>query len=80
MALDLSDYENKAREAIKAFWQTRASATLKQKESGKADQGERAGVTGGKNMDGFASSTAQPPSSPRRARRLSMVPTLSFRP
>lgn len=54
MALDLSDYENKAREAIKAFWQTRADATQKQKESGKSDQGERAGVTGGKNMDGFA--------------------------
>lgn len=54
MALDLSDYENKAREAIKVFWQTRADATQKQKESGKSDQGERAGVTGGKNMDGFA--------------------------
>lgn len=54
MALDLSDYENKAREAIKAFWQSRADATQKQKESGKSDQGERAGVTGGKNMDGFA--------------------------
>ncbi len=54
MALDLSDYENKAHAAIKAFWQTRADATHKQKASGKADQGERAGVTGGKNMDGFA--------------------------
>ncbi len=28
-------------------------AKRKQAESGKADQGERAGVTGGKNMDGF---------------------------
>ncbi len=54
MALDLSDYDNKARAAIKAFWQSRADATQKQKASGKADQGERAGVTGGKNMDGFA--------------------------
>ncbi|MDD5333935.1 MAG: PaeR7I family type II restriction endonuclease [Rhodoferax sp.] len=54
MALDLSDYENKARAAIKAFWQSRANATQKQKSSGKSDQGERAGVTGGKNMDGFA--------------------------
>lgn len=54
MALDLSDYENKARAAIKAFWQSRADATQKQKASGKSDQGERAGVTGGKNMDGFA--------------------------
>ncbi|OYT93440.1 MAG: restriction endonuclease [Burkholderiales bacterium PBB3] len=53
MALDLSDYENKTREAIKTFWQSRADATQKQKDSGKTDQGERAGVTGGKNMDGF---------------------------
>jgi hypothetical protein len=55
MPLDLCDYEDKARNAIKTFWQTRADATEKQKASGKADQGERAGVTGGKNMDGFAS-------------------------
>jgi len=54
MALDLSDYENKARQAIKTFWQSRADATQKQKASGKLDQGERAGVTGGKNMDGFS--------------------------
>lgn len=54
MALDLSDYENKAQAAIKAFWQSRADATQKQKAAGKVDQGERAGVTGGKNMDGFA--------------------------
>lgn len=54
MPLDLCDYENKARKAVEAFWQTRADAVLKQKTSGKSDQGERAGVTGGKNMDGFA--------------------------
>ena len=55
MALDLSDYENKTRKAIKAFWQSRADAMQKQKASDKSDQGERAGVTGGKNMDGFSS-------------------------
>jgi len=53
MALDLVDYERKAREAIQAFWGNRDAARQKQIESGKADQGERAGVTGGKNMDGF---------------------------
>ena len=53
MPLDLVDYENKAREAVKAFWGNREAATQKQIESGKADQGERAGVTAGKNMDGF---------------------------
>lgn len=53
MALDLVNYEHKAREAVKAFWGNRDAAKQKQVESGKADQGERAGVTAGKNMDGF---------------------------
>lgn len=53
MALDLVDYERKVREAVQAFWGNREVARQKQIESGKADQGERAGVTAGKNMDGF---------------------------
>lgn len=53
MAIDLVDYERKAREAVQAFWGNREAARQKQIESGKADQGERAGVTAGKNMDGF---------------------------
>ncbi len=40
-------------EAIRGFWGTREAARRKQIKSGKADQGERAGVTAGKNMDGF---------------------------
>lgn len=55
MALDLVNYEQKAPEAVRAFWGNREAARQKQIESGKADQGERAGVTGGKNMDGFLS-------------------------
>jgi hypothetical protein len=55
MALDLADYERKAREATMAFWGIREKARQKQIEAGKADQGERAGVTAGKNMDGFLS-------------------------
>lgn len=55
MALDLVNYEQKALEAVKAFWGNREAARQKQIESGKPDQGERAGVTGGKNMDGFLS-------------------------
>lgn len=55
MALDLVNYEQKVLEAVKAFWGNREAARQKQIESGKADQGERAGVTGGKNMDGFLS-------------------------
>lgn len=53
MAIDLSNYEQKAREATMAFWGNREKARQKQIEAGKADQGERAGVTAGKNMDGF---------------------------
>lgn len=53
MSIDLADYQNKAREAVKAFWGNREAARKKQIESGKIDQGERAGVTAGKNMDGF---------------------------
>jgi len=53
MPIDLADYEHKAREAVQAFWGNREKARLKQVKSGKADQGERAGVTAGKNMDGF---------------------------
>ncbi len=53
MALNLADYETKAREATMAFWGNREKARQKQIEAGKVDQGERAGVTAGKNMDGF---------------------------
>lgn len=53
MSLDLADYERKTREAIMAFWGNREKARQKQIEAGTVDQGERAGVTAGKNMDGF---------------------------
>ena len=53
MALELANFDRKAREAIKAFWGNRETARQRQVESGKADQGERSGVTAGKNMDGF---------------------------
>lgn len=53
MALDLADYETKARDAVMAFWGNREKARQKQVEAGVVDQGERASVTGGKNMDGF---------------------------
>ncbi|MYJ96327.1 MAG: restriction endonuclease [Proteobacteria bacterium] len=55
MTIELIDYEQKARAAVRAFWSTRLMARQKQVESGKSDQGERAGVTAGKNMDGFVS-------------------------
>lgn len=53
MAIDLVDYERKAREAVQVFWQNRERARVRQKENGTLDQGERAGVTAGNNMNGF---------------------------
>ena len=55
MALELCDYEKKTKKIIKSFWTGRDAARQKQKKAGKSDQGERASVTGGKNLDGFAS-------------------------
>jgi Restriction endonuclease XhoI len=54
VALNLCDYDTQARESIKTFWKSRDDAQKKQKDAGKTDQGERGGVTGGKNMDGFS--------------------------
>jgi hypothetical protein len=53
MALNLVNYERNAKKAVTAFWTSRNQASAKQRASGKSDQGERAGVTSGKNMDGF---------------------------
>ena len=53
MPIDLVNYEEKAREVVKAFWVNREKTRQKQIEFGKLDQGERASVTAGKNMDGF---------------------------
>lgn len=55
MSLNLNNFENNAHEAIKTFWGNRESARQNQLSSGRKDQGERAGVTAGKNMDGFVS-------------------------
>lgn len=51
--MDLVDFEQKATHAVRSFWENRESAGLKQLELGKSVRGERAGVTAGKNMDGF---------------------------
>ena len=53
MAIHLVEYETKVREAVQAFWGNREKARQKQMEAGRVDAGERAGVTAGKNMDGF---------------------------
>ncbi|MCI5140248.1 MAG: restriction endonuclease [Candidatus Electrothrix sp. ATG1] len=53
MPLELGDYAKKTEAAVRFFWESRFAARQKQKKSGKSDQGERGGVTAGKNMDGF---------------------------
>ena len=53
MALDLADYDRRARDAVKVFWRSRVQARERQAYTGLPDQGERGSVTGGKNMDGF---------------------------
>ena len=53
MSINLVDYNLKAAEAVQAFWGNREKARQKQIKAGRVDQGERAGVTAGKNMDGF---------------------------
>ena len=59
MSIKLLDYERRARHAVKAFWDNRDAATLKQQHSGKTDRGERSSVTAGKNMNGFVSLLAE---------------------
>lgn len=58
MPVSLADYDIKARKAVKVFWGGRNAARKRQIKSGKQDQGERARVTAGKNMDGFVSLAA----------------------
>ncbi|MBK23239.1 MAG: restriction endonuclease [Halobacteriovorax sp.] len=53
MSIEIGFYKKYTSSAVKHFWVTRDSATKKNKEEGKADQGNRGAVTAGKNMDGF---------------------------
>ncbi|RCS52651.1 restriction endonuclease [Bremerella cremea] len=53
MSVDLGDFDKKTRRAVRLFWQARQSAADRQKDIGRSDQGTRAEVTAGKNMDGF---------------------------
>lgn len=58
MTVELVEYDERAREVIRAFWASRDKAREKQLQFGQPDQGERASVTAGKNMDGFISLVA----------------------
>ncbi len=54
MAINISNFEKLANDAIKHFWESRQIATQNQELRGISDQGNRSSVTAGKNMDGFA--------------------------
>ena len=53
MSLDITNYEDLAREAVKLFWSNRDAAIARQMSSGSQDTGTRGAVTADKNMDGF---------------------------
>lgn len=53
MGIDLNNFEERAAHAVRVFWDSRAAAVERQRLNGVLDQDERAGVTSGKNMDGF---------------------------
>jgi hypothetical protein len=53
MALYLGNHETAIRRAVKLFWTGMEAARVRQRDAGKSDQGERAAVTAGKNMNGF---------------------------
>ncbi len=53
MSLNLANYEDLAREAVKLFWGTRETAIARQRASGRRDAGARGAVTAGTNMDGY---------------------------
>lgn len=59
MPLDLTDYEEEARAATKAFWRSRQTALDAKANSGKSDIGERGAVTSGKSMNGFTAMMAE---------------------
>lgn len=53
MAPKLIDFDERLAQSVRFFWRGRRSAARKQQASGKADQGNRGAVTGGKNLDAF---------------------------
>jgi len=53
MGLDLSAVDRTMPKAIKHFWKARTLAVRSQQQRGQSDQGNRGGVTAGKNLDGF---------------------------
>jgi hypothetical protein len=53
----IDDFDLLITDAIKKFWSSRTEAACNQKNRGYSDQGNRANVTAGKNLDGFVAMT-----------------------
>lgn len=53
MGLDISAFDRMMPQAIRHFWKGRMLAAKSQRRRGTSDQGNRSGVTAGKNLDGF---------------------------
>jgi hypothetical protein len=53
MGINLDGYHQHMKPAVEEFWTSRTAASRSQKQRGVADQGNRSGVTAGKNLDGF---------------------------
>lgn len=59
MPLNIRDLDERTAAAVRTFWNTRTLAVESQRLRGVTDQGGRAGVTNGKNMDGFVEILAE---------------------
>jgi len=53
MSINISAFENNIKDAIAFFWESRKNSMNSQKKRGIVDQGNRSGVTTGKNLDGI---------------------------
>jgi len=51
--LSHQDYDKAVKKAVRFFWRTRKSASLKNKSGKRKDAGTRGAATAGKNLDGF---------------------------
>lgn len=57
MAVNVSALDHMMAKAVRHFWKARIRAAGSQKARGASDQGNRGGVTAGKNLDGFVAMT-----------------------
>lgn len=59
MTANIDAFTRMMPDGIRHFWKSRSDAAQAQEKRGKLDQGNRSGVTAGKNLDGFAAMVRQ---------------------